>query len=342
MMVTPTTQPNRVEAVSSRVAWSVRMLYQVALVLFVFTVVVGILNGTDVVDFGHETLMTHVHAGTLGWISLCVFGAALVLFAGGTPPSQWQESLMGVLPVVTAVAIAAYVVAFFTTTGIGRPITGTIVLLALVSWFAWVVARSRATVLSVPRLALIAALTSLASGGVLGVLLGIELSGKANVLPDGGEDAHPASMVIGFLIPIGMALGEWLLRPEAINAPVDRRGYLQIGLPFVGGILVMTGLLADITPLVGMSLPFEVVGVGIFLRRMWPALRRVVWTSPDYRRTAALTSIYLVINIGLFVYLIVRYKGDLDLAPQREILALDHVMFKIGRASCRERVYVLV
>jgi len=61
--------------------------------------------------------------------------------------------------------------------------------------------------------------------------------------------------------------------------------------------------------------------------RMWPELRRVVWTSPGYQRSAALTTMFLVINIGLFVYLIVRYEGDLAYAPQREILALDHVMF---------------
>ena len=321
-----TARPNRVAGAGIDAAWSVRMLFQTALVLFVFTVVVGILNGTDAVDFGHETLMTHVHAGTLGWISLCVLGAALVLF-GGTPSNRRLESLIGVLPVGTAVAVVAYVIAFFTTTGVGRPITGTVVLLALVGWFGWVIARSTAIVLSVPRLAVLAALASLALGAVLGVLLGVELSGEADVLPEGGEDAHPASMVIGFLIPVGMALGEWLLRPGAIDEPATRRGYLQVGLPFVGGVLVMAGLLADVTPLVALSLPFEVVGVGIFVWRMWPELRRVVWTSPGYQRSAALTTMFLVINIGLFVYLIVRYEGDLAYAPQREILALDHVMF---------------
>ncbi|MGK2887596.1 MAG: hypothetical protein ACSLE8_22940, partial [Rhodococcus sp. (in: high G+C Gram-positive bacteria)] len=152
-----TARPNRVAGAGIDAAWSVRMLFQTALVLFVFTVVVGILNGTDAVDFGHETLMTHVHAGTLGWISLCVLGAALVLF-GGTPSNRRLESLIGVLPVGTAVAVVAYVIAFFTTTGVGRPITGTVVLLALVGWFGWVIARSTAIVLSVPRLAVLAAL----------------------------------------------------------------------------------------------------------------------------------------------------------------------------------------
>lgn len=306
---------------------SVRLLYQTALVLFVFTVVVGILNGTDVVDFGHETLLTHVHAGTLGWISLCVFAAALQLFDSGAVRHGWSGELTRILPVASVISITAYVVAFFTTTGVGRPIAGTVALIVMAGWFAWVLAGCRTVVLSVPRVAIVAALTSLAIGGVLGVLLGIELSGKADVLPEGGADAHPASMVIGFLIPIGMALSESLLRPESRDERIDRLGWFQIGLPFVGGILVMAGLLADVTPLVGMSLPFEIVGVGIFVRRMWPAMRRVVWTSTAYTRTAALTVCYLAANIGLFIYMIARYKGDLELAPLRELLALDHIMF---------------
>jgi len=311
----------------ARTDWSIRLLFQVALALFIFTVVVGILNGTDAVDFGRETLMTHVHAGTLGWISLCVFGASLQLFAARRLPAGNAGAFIRYLPVVSVVAITGYVAIFFVTTGIWRPIAGAVTLLVSACWFGWVLGRSRSTVLSVPRLAILAALASLAIGAVLGVLLGIELSGEADVLPEGAEDAHPAGMVIGFLIPIGMALAEWILRPDSNDEPADRIGKFQIILPFVGGILVMAGLLADINPLVAASLPFEIAGVAIFLWRMRPAIRSVVWSSPDYARAAALTSMFLVVDIGLFVYLIARYEGELDLAPLREILALDHVMF---------------
>src|SRR5690349_15687425 len=62
----------------------IRLLLQAALVLFVITVVIGILNGADVVDFSHAKLMTHVHAGTLGWITLSALAASLWLFGSGT------------------------------------------------------------------------------------------------------------------------------------------------------------------------------------------------------------------------------------------------------------------
>ncbi len=47
---------------------SSRNLFRAALVLFIITVVIGILNGIDVWDPPRNTLLTHVHAGTLGHI----------------------------------------------------------------------------------------------------------------------------------------------------------------------------------------------------------------------------------------------------------------------------------
>ncbi len=304
-----------------------RLLLQCALALFVFTIVVGILNGTDAVDFDHKTLMTHVHAGTLGWISLSVFAASLGLFGPGHPGPSWSVALMRVLPAVTVAAVVAYVTAFLTTTSILRPILGSLAGVAMVGWFAWILARRGAVVLSVPRLAVLAAITSLMIGAVLGVLLGIEYSGEADVLPSGSEGAHPASMVIGFLIPTGMALAEWALRPDLVEVRADRAGLYQVGLPFVGGLLVMVGILADVTPLVALSLPFEVIGVGLLIRRLWPGLRRVNWADQGYVRNAAVTVAALCADIVLFVYIIARYEGDVDAAPDRVVLALDHLMF---------------
>src|SRR5687768_10003835 len=61
----------------------IRLLLQAALLLFVITVVIGILNGADVVDFSHAKLLTHVHAGTLGWITLSALAGSLWLFGSG-------------------------------------------------------------------------------------------------------------------------------------------------------------------------------------------------------------------------------------------------------------------
>lgn len=301
-----------------------RTLMATAMAVFVFTVAIGILNGTDAYEPDHDVLMSHVHSGTLGWISLSVLAAALGLF--GSRLTGWRATVMRWLPAATAVAVVAYVTAFVFSHSVVRPIVGTGTLAVVLLWFAWVFAQRREVVVSVPRLAVLAAITSLLVGAVLGILLGLEIAGH-DVLPDGGEDAHPAAMVIGFLIPIGMAVAEWRLRPELLETPADRAGRLQVGLPFLGGLFVMVGLLTDFDPLIMMSLPFEIVGVGIFLKRMWPAIRAVDWRRGGWERGGALTAFYLVGNIAFFVYLVSKYPEDLGAAPSYLLLALDHLMF---------------
>lgn len=89
------------------------------------TVGIGILNGTDLVDFDHQALLGHVHSGTLGWISLSVFAAALWLF-GESGSTGWHARIAQVLPASAIIAIVAYVSVFLSTTDVRRPIAGSV------------------------------------------------------------------------------------------------------------------------------------------------------------------------------------------------------------------------
>lgn len=306
----------------------IRLLLTTALSLFVFTVVVGILNGTDAVDFSHKVLLTHVHVGTLGWITMSVFASTLWLF-GTSPTSGWQAAFPRVAAPAGAIAITAYAIAFLTTVGYARPVLGTATALIILGFFAWAVARARSMVMSVPRWGFLAALATSVTAGVLGVLWGILLAshGDVKTLPSGGEDAHPATMVVGFLVPVGMALVEWLLRPEDVDVKATRAGFTQMLLLFLGGASLMLGILLDVVPLIMLNLPFEIVAVTIFFMRNRASLFSVGWqdSRPSPFLTASAAAI--VVNLGMLFYLISRYAKDFDLAPTRLLLALDHVMF---------------
>ncbi|MGH8943228.1 MAG: hypothetical protein ACRDWF_10460 [Acidimicrobiia bacterium] len=69
----------------------VRNLFRAALVIFVITVVIGILNGTDVWEPPRNTLLTHVHAGTLGWLTLSIFAGAILMF--GSPEDRSSNAV---------------------------------------------------------------------------------------------------------------------------------------------------------------------------------------------------------------------------------------------------------
>ena len=62
----------------------IRLLFQAAMLVFVITVGIGIVNGLHLVgQLSQDVLLTHVHAGTLGWITLSVFAVSLWLFGEG-------------------------------------------------------------------------------------------------------------------------------------------------------------------------------------------------------------------------------------------------------------------
>lgn len=304
----------------------VRALLLAAMAIFLYTIAIGILNGTDLMDFDRRRVLGHVHGGTLGWLTLGVFAASLWLFAQDAPVSAKERRSVQVMVAAAIVAFPAYVAAFSLTYGNWRPIMGTASILVIAGFTGWVLYRSRGMTLTVPHLGFLAALGTSVVGGVLGVLLGLEIATGDDYLPSGGNDAHPAVMVLGFLVPVGLALGEWSFvfpRPEKAT----RAGMLQMLLPFLGGLVLMTSLLWDITPLAPVAIALQIIGIVIFVRRMWPHFRAVDFRSPEAGRYVVMSTVGVIAALGIAQYFVIRYEGDINLAPANELLALDHSQF---------------
>ena len=302
----------------------VKLLLQAAMVVFVWTVGIGILNGTDLVDFDRKVLLSHVHAGTLGWITTSVFAASIWLF--GATATEGQHRVARWLARATLVVLPVFALTFAFTYEEPRAIIGTAALAVIVGMFAWLVVRARRVTMTTVHLGFLAAVATSVIGGVIGVLLATEIATGENVLTDGGSDAHPATMVVGFLIPVGMALAEWALRRGDLE-PAGRLGTAQMAFPFVGGLVLMLGLLLDIDALPPISTLIELVGVVIFFRRMWQPLRAVVWTERTPGRYAAASAVAIIANVVFLNYLAGANEGDFDLVATHQILALDHMMF---------------
>lgn len=303
----------------------IRLLLFVAMTVFVWTVGIGILNGTDVVDFNRKVILSHVHVGTLGWITMCVFAASFWLFGPGADDGQLRTArTLGRVAVVT---LPAFAFTFALTYQEPRAVMGTFAMLTIVGVFVWVVQRFRQTTdLTVVHIGFMAAVTTSVIGAVIGVLLATRIATGKDVVPEGASDAHPATMVVGFLIPVGMALAEWALRGSSLPR-ADRAGRWQIGLPFLGGVLLMIGLLLQIDPLLPIAALIELVGVVIFVRRLWPTVRAVDWAAAAPGRHGAMAFAAIVFNIVFLNYLIGANGGDPDKIPTRQILAVDHLMF---------------
>ena len=303
----------------------VKLLLHVAMVVFVWTVGIGILNGADLVDFDRKVVLSHVHAGTLGWITTSVFAASFWLFGAGS--SEGQVRFARMLTSVSMVVLPVFALTFAFTYEEPRALIGTLALLTILGVFGWVLGRARRIpALTTVHLGFLAAVATSVVGGSIGVLLATEIATGRNVLTDGGAEAHPATMVVGFLIPVGMALAEWGLRGSSLP-PAGRLGTAQIALPFVGGLLLMLGLLLDIEPLPPLAVLLELVGVVIFVVRLWPAIRRVAVGQRTPGRYAAASAVAIVANIVFLNYLAGVNAGDFDKVGVHQILAVDHMMF---------------
>lgn len=302
----------------------VLLLLQAAMAVFVWTVVIGILNGTDLVDFSRKTVLSHVHAGTLGWITMCVFAASLWLF--GATAGKGTVKAARVLVGAALITLPAFALTFAITFGNGRAIMGSLALATIVGYFAWVMLRVRLVEITTVHLGFLAAVATSVVGGTIGVLLATRIATGRDVVPSGASDAHPATMVVGFLVPVGMALAEWGLGwPNLRKA--SRLGAAQIAFPFAGGLLLGASLLFDIKPLAPIAALIELAGVIIFIIRLLPAARRVDWTKVSSGRFSTAAGIAIVVNILFINYLAGKYSGDFDKVPDRQLLALDHTMF---------------
>lgn len=304
----------------------IRVLLVAAMLIFVYTIGIGILNGIDAVEFDQRRILGHVHGGTLGWLTLSVFAASLWLFGENKPLSQGERQAGRWLAFAGIAAFAAYVVAFTFTYGNWRPILGTVSTLVIGGLFVWVLLRARGSELGVPHWGFLAALGTSIVGGVLGILLGLEIATGDNWIPSGGDGAHPATMVVGFLVPVGLAMSEWaFFFPNPPKA--TRSGIIQMMFPFVGGVILMVSVLWEITPLAPIAILLQIIGVGIFIKRMWPQFRSLNYMEATPGRHAVMSLIGLIVVIGLAQYFVAKYEGDFDLVPPHQLLGMDHAQF---------------
>jgi hypothetical protein len=303
----------------------IRTLLLAAMAIFLYTIGIGILNGTDLVDFDQRRILSHVHGGTLGWLTLGVFAAALWLFADANEVSRRERQLVRSLTAAAILAVVAYVAAFAFTYGNWRPVLGTVTTAVIAGFTGWVIYRAKRTELGVPHIGFLAALGTSIVGGVLGILLGLELATGKNWLP-GDIGAHPATMVVGFLVPVGLAMAEWaFFFPTPPKA--TRLGALQMAFPFAGGMVLMLSMLLEVTALAPIAILLQIAGIAIFLKRLWPEFRRVSLTAASPGRHAIMATVGLAFVIGLAQYFVIKYEGDFDLVPSNQLLALDHAQF---------------
>ena len=203
----------------------VRGLYLVAMAVFIVTVAIGILNGLDLVEFNHDQILTHVHSGTVGWISLSIVAAAAWLARG----------IDARLATALAVLVPIYVAAFYLGNPMLRAVSGGLLLVAILWLVVWAWQASAASG-SLPAFAIALGLTTFTYGAIIGILRQIQLANGPSLFPANADvvGSHASAMVFSYLILVAMALIEWRFRGTTDR---PRGGIAQVLLLFAGGLI---------------------------------------------------------------------------------------------------------
>ncbi|MFN2463586.1 MAG: hypothetical protein ABR573_06760 [Candidatus Dormibacteria bacterium] len=304
-----------------------RLLFRVALVIFTVTVAIGIFNGFHIITISRSVLLTHVHAGTLGWITLVALAAAYWLYGGSDVLRGHARGVaLGMV-----VCVPLYVLAFLSAESLGnlgfvlRAVFGAPVLLLIVGIVVYLL-RAGAE-MTVPRLGVLLSFVVLIIGSTLGVLLQIQIASKHSFLPGDPVGGHASAQVGGYLVLFALSTIEWRLKgPDAKGIA----GRIQVVLLFLGGILLAIGVLYSIQPLLGIFIPLDIIALVIFLVRVGPRLLTVPWGEGSSARHYAIAVPWAVVNLALtiaFVAAIIGAGGDTRKVNFGVIVAADHAIF---------------
>jgi hypothetical protein len=298
--------------------------FQFGLGIFGLTALLGLANATRIFgELSRDTLLTHLHSGTLGWITMGVIGVTIWLFAGSGGSLARNVTLSGLVT-------AFYVLAFWSGNLPARAITGTLELLVILYW--WWFAASAAMRegfgrINVPKLSVALGLTILTIGAIIGVTIQLFLA-LGITLPTSPEliGTHASAQIGGYLVLVSAGIADWRLG----GGGRTRAGLAQTWLLFLGGLLLAIGVGMNLAPLQGIATLFQVVGIVIVVARLGMKAVTAPWGEASGTRHIAIALPFLVLGLGLeiwFLASIIQAQGDFTKIPLGLVHALDHTFF---------------
>lgn len=303
-------------------SWAIaaRDLILVAMAVFAVNIAIGILNGADAVEFDRNQILAHVHAGTVGWLTLTIVASTFLLYRAA------DRRLMLAL----AVLVPIYVLAFYTGSLPFRAIGGTALLVAVAWLLVWVWREYLAGERSLPRLTIALGITAFGYGAIVGVLLQVAFAAGITIIPGDGIGAHASAMTFGYLVLVAMGLIEWRILG---TRDLPMLGLVQVLSLFIGGFVISIGLMTGAAQAAGgIYLLAQLISVVLFVIRIWPRSLRVGWLDGDPIRHVGVASVWVVAALALFMYIVFSFitaanPDDPNSLPVNVLIASDHAVY---------------
>ncbi len=302
------------ERVRNAEVWNViRIILLGSATLFLINIYFGFDNAVTTGVLPRSQTLIHLHAGSIGWITLSQLAIAFWVFTGNREVSETHARRLRTLAYLAIGFFAGYIISFglaFSQGGdffILMPIFGTGAMLMI--WAAAIYALTqlrRQAVVTTVHILVAGGLLIAAVGATMGVLLGLELAMGEQFLPiPAGEDrvgVH-AGMMDTYLILVAAGIVEWFMQKDS-RKRWTIAGLLQALFLTVAGLLVplafLTGALEQLLPIFGLLL---LLGLIVFVARIgWRALARNPMRG-GVKAWGFFGTFWLVIYVGIFIYL---------------------------------------
>lgn len=311
---------NRVQ--NDSVWGSLRILFIGSGLLFLINNYFGFTNSLTAGEIPRPNLLIHLHAGSIGWITLSAIGIAIWVLTGDREVSPVYESRIRSLVWAAVIIFALYIPNFWLAfSGVGRsvvallPIFGAAAVIVL--WISAIYAlsqlRNQSVVTTVQILAAGALLVA-AIGATVGMLLGMERAiGRFLPLPEADRVGAHAGMMDTYLFLVAGAVIEWFTMEDR-KERWSIAGLIQAVAWAVGASLVPIAFFTNSVPvLLPVFLVLLLLGLVIFLARIaW----RAILAGPTAEGGKSWTffgTIWLVVFMALFLWAVSQM--DFSLMP---------------------------
>lgn len=262
----------------ARVWRLVRLNLLVGLAMFVVNSVIGTLNSVDVgaEDYSRGLQLMHVHAGTIGWLTLTAMSAMFWMLTTEQAPSEALFRRIRITSIISWFVFPLYSLSFLIAFEWGNDVTVLWWLLPLFGLLSLGMighasdlgrtllketgSRDPAVIMVVVGLS-VAALASL-----VGIILGIQAAGRWNFGFEEGIGAHAGTMTT-FVGLVTLGVVEWVLR-KGDALPWDGKAKAMVGLLGVGALLNAVLMLFVPPEIGGMVGLLGVIGLILWFVRM--------------------------------------------------------------------------
>lgn len=296
--------------VTSESVWRhTRLIFLGALLVFLINIGLGFGNVFTTGELPRWQKLTHLHGGTIGWLSITAVGVAIWVFTGAREVSATYERRIKWLAWAAVLFGGGYVLSFaigFSLMGNAYallPIFGTGMM--LVFWATALLALTQLQhqpVLRNEHLIVAGAFVLASLGAIMGVLLGLQHALGSLPLPEGlpNTQGHAFPMDIYALVLVSAVI-EWVYVGD------DAEGWTWAGLTQAviwpgAGVLVFIAAVSGFMPLapVGLILGLA-VGPLLFLGRIGWRTLLVDPRDPGPQQWHVFTSVWLLVFVVLFL-----------------------------------------